>query len=105
MTMTDRTCSAEPADPGFEKADPPKSWVVRAAAAAIRAYQAARAGHPSPCRYWPSCSVYAEEAIGRHGLWRGGRLAARRLLRCHPFGGHGVDPVPDGRLVPRGERS
>jgi putative membrane protein insertion efficiency factor len=46
------------------------------------------------CRFEPSCSAYAEEAIARHGVIRGGSLAARRLLRCHPMGGHGYDPVP-----------
>lgn len=46
------------------------------------------------CRYWPSCSVYAEQAVHRHGALRGSWLALRRLLRCHPWGGHGVDPVP-----------
>ena len=46
------------------------------------------------CRYWPSCSDYAEEAILRHGAARGAWLAFRRLIRCHPWGGHGVDPVP-----------
>jgi uncharacterized protein len=61
----------------------------------IRGYQAARAGRPSPCRYWPSCSEYAAEAIAVHGAARGGWLAARRLLRCHPWGGRGVDPVPE----------
>ena len=46
------------------------------------------------CRFVPSCSVYAEEAIRRHGAWRGARLAAARLLRCHPFRPGGYDPVP-----------
>jgi putative membrane protein insertion efficiency factor len=46
------------------------------------------------CRYTPSCSHYAEEAIGLHGIGRGLGLSARRVLRCHPWGGMGPDPVP-----------
>jgi putative membrane protein insertion efficiency factor len=46
------------------------------------------------CRYLPTCSAYAEEALIRHGPWRGGMMSARRLCRCHPFGGSGYDPVP-----------
>lgn len=49
---------------------------------------------PPACRYWPSCSEYAEEAFYRHGSWPGLRLTVRRLLKCHPWGGHGVDLVP-----------
>lgn len=62
---------------------------------AVRGYQVARTGHLSPCRYSPSCSQYALEALEVHGSWRGSRLAVRRLLRCHPWGGHGWDPVPE----------
>lgn len=60
----------------------------------IGLYQALRAGRASPCRYWPTCSEYAAEAVGHHGAGRGSLLAVRRVLRCHPWGGHGFDPVP-----------
>lgn len=46
------------------------------------------------CRYWPTCSEYAREAIERHGAAAGSWLALRRLVRCHPYGAGGVDPVP-----------
>jgi putative membrane protein insertion efficiency factor len=46
------------------------------------------------CRFWPSCSAYAEEAIRKHGARRGARLALGRLLRCQPFVRGGIDPVP-----------
>ncbi len=49
---------------------------------------------PPACRFYPTCSVYAHEAIARHGALKGSALAARRLLRCHPLCEGGVDPVP-----------
>lgn len=49
---------------------------------------------PPACRFTPTCSAYAQEAIEKHGAGKGGWLALRRLLRCHPFGGKGYDPVP-----------
>lgn len=57
-------------------------------------YQAVRVFRPSPCRFWPTCSSYALEAIETHGPVRGGWLATRRLLRCNPWGPYGPDPVP-----------
>ena len=47
------------------------------------------------CRFAPSCSMYASEAVRRHGAWRGGWLAARRIAHCHPWNAGGYDPVPD----------
>jgi len=72
-----------------------KSVPARGILVVIHFYQWVRAGRPSPCRYWPSCSNYAAEAVERHGALHGSWLAARRLGRCHPWGGSGVDPVPD----------
>ena len=46
------------------------------------------------CRYQPTCSVYALEALERHGAAKGGYLMVHRICRCHPWGGHGYDPVP-----------
>ena len=67
---------------------------AKALTGVIRAYQAARRGRLSPCRFEPSCSVYAHEAIITHGAVRGSALVLRRLSRCRPLGGHGWDPVP-----------
>lgn len=61
----------------------------------IQAYQWAISPILGPaCRYEPSCSAYARIAVERYGAVRGGWLAVRRLCRCHPLGGFGVDPVP-----------
>ena len=49
---------------------------------------------PSSCRYYPSCSAYAVEAVEKHGAKKGSSLAIRRILRCHPFHPGGFDPVP-----------
>lgn len=68
---------------------------VRLALAAIRGYQILiRPLLTGSCRYLPTCSEYAAEAIVSHGALRGGWLALKRVLRCHPLGGAGLDPVP-----------
>jgi len=64
---------------------------------AIAWYQRAFDGRPSPCRFFPSCSTYATEALEVHGTARGLMLTLRRLLRCRPFGPSGFDPVPEPR--------
>lgn len=70
------------------------SLFVRAEITLVRLYQAFRHGKPSPCRFVPSCSAYAVEALEHHGARRGTMLALRRLLRCHPWARWGADPVP-----------
>jgi putative membrane protein insertion efficiency factor len=67
----------------------------RVLAALIRAYQVVISpALPPACRFTPTCSQYALEAVGRYGALRGSCLAARRLVRCHPFNRGGFDPVP-----------
>ena len=69
---------------------------------AIRAYQLTLAYFfVGACRYEPSCSAYAAEAVARHGALIGGLLAAHRLCRCGPWGGQGYDPVPSAACAAR----
>lgn len=84
-----------PADPAPAAAHRSASLAQRCLLALIRVYQLLFAPmYAGSCRYVPSCSTYAAEAISRFGVRRGSGLAVRRLVRCHPFGGHGLDPVP-----------
>lgn len=76
------------------------SPVARALRWFVRSYQHLRAGRPSPCRFTPSCSAYAIDALETHGARRGTWLAVRRLGRCHPWGGSGWDPVPEAPGTP-----
>jgi hypothetical protein len=91
MTNFD-TISSEPLPDSPAKQLSP---VARALRACVTAYQISRAGRPSPCRFYPSCSQYAVEALETHGAAKGLYLATRRILRCNPFGPHGVDLVPN----------
>ncbi|HSK21353.1 MAG TPA: membrane protein insertion efficiency factor YidD [Longimicrobiales bacterium] len=69
--------------------------LARALLLMIRGYQRGISPFlPPACRFTPTCSEYAAEAIRRHGPAHGSWLAARRLMRCHPWGGSGYDPVP-----------
>ncbi|MGF1532471.1 MAG: membrane protein insertion efficiency factor YidD [Bernardetiaceae bacterium] len=61
----------------------------------VRLYQGAISPYlPRSCRYTPTCSAYMIEALREHGPWQGLGLGLRRIGRCHPWGGHGHDPVP-----------
>jgi putative membrane protein insertion efficiency factor len=69
--------------------------VARIALALIRAYQILiRPLLTGSCRYLPTCSEYAAESIATYGALRGGWMGLKRVVRCHPFGGSGLDPVP-----------
>ena len=68
---------------------------ARALRALFRSWQLLRAGRPSPCRFEPTCSAYGILAVERFGAVRGGVLTLRRIGRCHPWGGVGLDPVPE----------
>ena len=68
--------------------------VAKALRAVCTGWQLVRAGRPSPCRFQPTCSQFAIEALEGHGALRGSWLAARRILRCNPWGPSGWDPVP-----------
>lgn len=72
----------------------PSNRASRFVTTLLRCYQAFSARRPPVCRFHPSCSEYAIEAIEVFGIWRGARLAARRLTRCRPGGWFGLDPVP-----------
>ncbi len=70
----------------------PLSWLMLTLIAFYRSFISPLT--PPACRFTPTCSQYAQEAIRKYGPFRGGWLALKRILRCHPFGGSGYDPVP-----------
>jgi uncharacterized protein len=95
------------ADGGLAQARPsPVAWVLMALITGYRRFIGPMFG--PRCRFAPSCSAYALEAIREHGALRGTWLAVRRIGRCHPFNPGGFDPVPPapyGRSHPEGARS
>lgn len=90
--MTNSTTTSS--KPSSAPASSEGARAARVLIALIEGYRRLRAGRVSPCRFYPSCSEYAAEAIAVHGARRGTWLALRRLGRCRPFGPHGVDLVP-----------
>jgi len=88
MKNSSTTSSKPSSEPVRAKSSP----VAQAFIGVIRAYQRLTSGRVSPCRFYPSCSSYALEALETHGAWRG---SLRRISRCRPLGPHGVDLVPE----------
>lgn len=79
-------------------------WIRELAVWPVRVYRRlVSPWTPATCRFSPTCSEYAIEAVRTHGVLRGGWLATRRLLRCHPFCEGGHDPVPPRRIGPGNE--
>lgn len=79
---------------GRSRSEPRPSWVARLLLALVGLYRSTAALRGPRCRFHPTCSAYAVEAITLHGAWRGSWLAIRRIARCHPFNPGGVDHVP-----------
>lgn len=81
----------------------PARWLARPLLGIVWIYRnAVSPMFGASCRFQPTCSAYADEALRQHGAFRGGWLMLRRIARCHPWGGSGYDPVPpgDGEPVP-----
>jgi putative membrane protein insertion efficiency factor len=85
-------------EPGVAEAPRPRQGLSRGLTALlvgiIRVYQVFSRMSPPRCRFYPSCSHYAVDALRGHGPWRGSGLALKRLGRCHPWNPGGYDPVP-----------
>jgi len=85
-----------------DRASAARTWLSLPFIAAIRVYQATLSPiMGGQCRFVPTCSDYALQAYRLHGPWRGTALTVRRILRCHPWGGSGHDPVPEPPTHPR----
>jgi putative membrane protein insertion efficiency factor len=92
------------ASPSIEPERAEITPTARVLVKAIELYQRFTAGRVSACRFYPSCSSYAREAIETHGAGRGSVLSLRRLLRCRPLGPHGVDLVPQSTKARSNQR-
>jgi putative membrane protein insertion efficiency factor len=79
---------------------PPGGLATAVLVRLLRVYQSVHQGRPPSCRFLPTCSSYAIDAIQLHGPARGSWLAIRRLARCHPWGAYGVDMVPPREVPP-----
>jgi len=90
-----KNSSSTSTKPLSEPARVKPSPVAKAFVGVIRVYQRLTSARFSPCRFYPSCSSYAVEALETHGAWRGSLLSLRRISRCRPLGPHGVDLVPE----------
>jgi putative membrane protein insertion efficiency factor len=97
-TPAARTATSVPPVPVTPVVPAPLSPAVRIALILVRAYQLLLSPFAGgACRFTPSCSAYALEALTSHGVTRGGWLALRRVAKCHPLGPSGIDPVPPAR--------
>lgn len=95
MCEVEQFHAAEPAEPAAVQPEPRAHWSAWPFIALIWVYRFTLGPlMGGQCRFWPTCSEYGLEAYRLHGSVRGTFLTARRVLRCHPWGGHGVDPVP-----------
>ena len=92
MTNSEGSPTAPPREPATV---PETGRFARLLLALLRFYKLVLSPHlPVACRFTPTCTVYAMDAVRRHGALRGSAFALSRLLRCRPWGGHGHDPVP-----------
>jgi len=94
-----KNSSITSAKPSVEPVRSEAAAAARTFLKVIALYQRLTAGRVSACRFYPSCSEYAREAIETHGAWRGSAFALQRLSRCRPLGPHGVDLVPQLKEV------
>ena len=74
-----------------------RNFIVQILVSIVGVYQSIFSGRPSTCRFVPSCSSYAIESFDKQGFFKGFFLTIKRISRCNPWGGHGLDPVPENK--------